>query len=50
MALQKERYPEKQLPWIQTRLSEEVLALNGDQTEGIFRWERLAFTDFTGSC
>uniref|UniRef100_A0A803TCH9 Rho GTPase activating protein 39 n=1 Tax=Anolis carolinensis TaxID=28377 RepID=A0A803TCH9_ANOCA len=25
------------LPWVQTRLSEEVLALNGDQTEGIFR-------------
>lgn len=42
MALQKERYPERQLPWIQTRLSEEVLALNGDQTEGIFRWERFA--------
>ncbi|XP_076133898.1 rho GTPase-activating protein 39 [Alosa pseudoharengus] len=37
MSLQKERYPERQLPWIQTRLSEEVLALNGDQTEGIFR-------------
>lgn len=35
--MQKERYPERQLPWVQTRLSEEVLALNGDQTEGIFR-------------
>lgn len=42
MALQKERYPDKQLPWIQTRLSEEVLGLNGDQTEGVFRWERFA--------
>ncbi|XP_056132726.1 rho GTPase-activating protein 39 [Lampris incognitus] len=37
MTLQKERYPERQLPWVQTRLSEEVLGLNGDQTEGIFR-------------
>lgn len=37
MSMQKERYPERQLPWVQTRLSEEVLALNGDQTEGIFR-------------
>ncbi|XP_061028122.1 rho GTPase-activating protein 39 isoform X6 [Eubalaena glacialis] len=40
MSMQKERYPARQLPWVQTRLSEEVLALNGDQTEGIFscRW------------
>ncbi|TSL47591.1 Rho GTPase-activating protein 39 [Bagarius yarrelli] len=37
MAIQKERYPDRQLPWVQTRLSEEVLGLNGDQTEGIFR-------------
>ncbi|XP_040847542.1 rho GTPase-activating protein 39 [Ochotona curzoniae] len=37
LTMQKERYPERQLPWVQTRLSEEVLALNGDQTEGIFR-------------
>ncbi|XP_072567344.1 rho GTPase-activating protein 39-like isoform X1 [Paramormyrops kingsleyae] len=37
MALQRERYPDRQLPWVQTRLSEEVLVLNGDQTEGIFR-------------
>ncbi|XP_013863539.1 rho GTPase-activating protein 39 isoform X2 [Austrofundulus limnaeus] len=37
MSLQKERYPDRQLPWVQTRLSEEVLGLNGDQTEGIFR-------------
>ncbi|KAG7331693.1 hypothetical protein KOW79_005662 [Hemibagrus wyckioides] len=37
MAMQKERYPDSQLPWVQTRLSEEVLGLNGDQTEGIFR-------------
>lgn len=38
MSMQKERYPDRQLPWVQTRLSEEVLALNGDQTEGIFRY------------
>ena len=38
MVLQTERYPERQLPWVQTRLSEEVLGLNGDQTEGIFRY------------
>lgn len=37
MSMQRERYPDRQLPWVQTRLSEEVLALNGDQTEGIFR-------------
>lgn len=37
LAMQKERYPDRQLPWVQTRLSEEVLGLNGDQTEGIFR-------------
>ncbi|XP_041103254.1 rho GTPase-activating protein 39-like isoform X2 [Polyodon spathula] len=37
MVMQKERYPDHQLPWVQTRLSEEVLGLNGDQTEGIFR-------------
>ncbi|ROL43045.1 Rho GTPase-activating protein 39 [Anabarilius grahami] len=37
MAMQKDRYPDRQLPWVQTRLSEEVLGLNGDQTEGIFR-------------
>ncbi|GFS04573.1 rho GTPase-activating protein 39 [Elysia marginata] len=37
MILQKERFPERQLPWIQIVLSEEVLRLNGTQTEGIFR-------------
>ena len=37
MSLQKERYPERRLPWIQTALSEEVIRLNGAQTEGIFR-------------
>lgn len=37
MLLQKDRYPDRQLPWIQIVLSEEVLRLNGTQTEGIFR-------------
>ncbi|KAG5849798.1 hypothetical protein ANANG_G00075530 [Anguilla anguilla] len=43
MALQKERYPDRELPWVQTRLSEEVLGLNGDQTRlsaGVSRRER----------
>ena len=35
--LQKDRFPDRRLPWIQTTLSEEVLRLNGAQTEGIFR-------------
>lgn len=37
MAMQRTRYPERRLPWIQTTLSEEVLKLNGAQIEGIFR-------------
>ncbi|GFU40880.1 rho GTPase-activating protein 39 [Nephila pilipes] len=37
MALQAHKYPNRQLPWIQTTLSEAVLQLNGTQTEGIFR-------------
>ncbi|XP_076347242.1 rho GTPase-activating protein 39-like isoform X2 [Tachypleus tridentatus] len=37
MALQKDRYPSRSLPWIQTTLSESVLQLSGAQTEGIFR-------------
>ncbi|KFM66310.1 Rho GTPase-activating protein 39, partial [Stegodyphus mimosarum] len=37
MALQKNKYPNRSLPWIQTTLSEAVLKLNGAQTEGIFR-------------
>lgn len=35
--MQKEKFPDRKLPWIQTVLSEEVLKLNGAQTEGIFR-------------
>ena len=38
MLLQKDRFPDRQLPWIQTTLSEEVLKLSGAQTEGIFRY------------
>ncbi|XP_058457661.1 hornerin-like isoform X3 [Malaya genurostris] len=37
MLLQKDKFPDRQLPWIQTTLSEQVLLLNGKQTEGIFR-------------
>ncbi|XP_036672625.2 rho GTPase-activating protein 39 [Drosophila suzukii] len=37
MELQKEKFPFRKLPWIQTTLSEHVLLLNGKQTEGIFR-------------
>jgi Rho GTPase-activating protein 39 len=38
MDLQKERFPNARLPWIQTVLSEELLKLCGNQlTEGIFR-------------
>ncbi|XP_043651485.1 hornerin [Drosophila teissieri] len=37
MDLQKEKFPFRKLPWIQTTLSEHVLLLNGKQTEGIFR-------------
>ncbi|BFZ15531.1 hypothetical protein BsWGS_18569 [Bradybaena similaris] len=37
MLLQKDRYPDRQLPWIQTVLCEEILRLHGTQTEGIFR-------------
>ncbi|XP_050437362.1 rho GTPase-activating protein 39 isoform X2 [Adelges cooleyi] len=35
--LQKERFPHHKLPWVQTTLSDLVLRLRGDQTEGIFR-------------
>ncbi|CAM1309105.1 ARHGAP39 (predicted) [Pycnogonum litorale] len=37
MNIQKHRFPNRRLPWVQTCLSEEVLRLNGAQTEGIFR-------------
>lgn len=37
MALQRERCPDRQLPWVLTALSEAVLRLGGEETEGIFR-------------
>ncbi|XP_019635329.1 PREDICTED: LOW QUALITY PROTEIN: rho GTPase-activating protein 39-like [Branchiostoma belcheri] len=37
MEMQKDRFPDYTLPWIQTVLSEEVLRLQGTETEGIFR-------------
>ncbi|XP_067615192.1 rho GTPase-activating protein 39-like isoform X1 [Eurosta solidaginis] len=36
MELQKDTFPFRKLPWIQTTLAEHVLLLNGKQTEGIF--------------
>lgn len=37
MTLQEPRHPERRLPWIMTTLSEQVLKLGGNKTEGIFR-------------
>ncbi|XP_063816223.1 rho GTPase-activating protein 39-like isoform X1 [Pseudophryne corroboree] len=37
MERQKEVYPDRRLPWVQTQLSQQVLALGGERTEGIFR-------------
>lgn len=37
MQVQKYRYPDRTLPWIQTTLSEKMLCLNCPQVEGIFR-------------
>ena len=38
MDMQQEHFPNYQLPWIQTELSEKLLRLCGNQlTEGIFR-------------
>ncbi|XP_043791759.1 uncharacterized protein LOC122714472 isoform X3 [Apis laboriosa] len=37
MALQKDRFPNRELPWIQTTLTRQVLARGGILTEGIFR-------------
>lgn len=37
MEVQKGKFPERQLPWILTTLSEAVLRLNGMNMEGIFR-------------
>ncbi|OQV12646.1 Rho GTPase-activating protein 39 [Hypsibius exemplaris] len=37
MQLQRERFPDRKLPWIQTVLSDEIRRLHGLRTEGIFR-------------
>ncbi|XP_051515272.1 rho GTPase-activating protein 39-like [Myxocyprinus asiaticus] len=37
MERQSELFPERKLPWVQVELSQYVLALDGAQTEGIFR-------------
>ena len=35
--IQKDKFPNRRLPWILTTLTEQILALNGLTTEGIFR-------------
>ena len=50
MALQRDRFPERQLPWIQTTLSEEILRLNGVVTEGIFRFVSCIITHTCIQC
>ena len=37
MEMQRDRYPQKRLPWILTTLADQILQLNGTKTEGIFR-------------
>lgn len=37
MLLQRERFPNRQLPWVQVMLSEQVIMMGGKETEGIFR-------------
>ncbi|XP_044017446.1 uncharacterized protein LOC122858563 isoform X2 [Aphidius gifuensis] len=37
MALQRDRFPNRELPWIQTTLTRQVLVRGGTLTEGIFR-------------
>lgn len=37
MALQRDRFPSRELPWIQTTLTRQVLVRGGTLTEGIFR-------------
>ncbi|KAI4494047.1 hypothetical protein M0802_009314 [Mischocyttarus mexicanus] len=37
MALQRDRFPHRELPWIQTTLTRQVLVRGGTLTEGIFR-------------
>lgn len=37
MELQEDKFPDRRLPWILTTLSDEVLRLGGNSTEGIFR-------------
>ncbi|XP_015263716.1 PREDICTED: rho GTPase-activating protein 39-like [Gekko japonicus] len=37
MLRQQDMYPDNKLPWVQTQLSQQVLQLGGEKTEGIFR-------------
>jgi hypothetical protein len=40
MLAQQDKFPQRQLPWIQTTLCEMVLQLAGQKMEGIFRYVR----------
>ena len=37
MELQRDIFPDRKIPWIQHTLSEQILLMQGKQTEGIFR-------------
>ena len=37
MDLQRDIFPDRKIPWIQHTLSEQILLMQGKQTEGIFR-------------
>ena len=39
MKMQKDKYPNMQVPWILTTLCQKIIELNGKATEGIFRIE-----------
>ena len=38
MELQKEKFPDYDMPWVVTALADAVVQLDGPQTEGIFRY------------
>ena len=37
LVIQKEKFPELEIPWIQKELTKEIIRLGGFTTEGIFR-------------
>ena len=44
MELQKERFPDRQLPWIVTALCDKMLTLGAHETEGVFRYDQAQST------